>query len=590
VNRPLTARSAVTGAAWIVPLLILLGMGYLRRWVTDDAFISLRVAQHLLAGHGPVFNVGERVEAYTHPLWLAILAACGALGITLEIGALVLGLVFALVGLLAAQRGAALLARRLHAPHPEDRGRLLFPLGAIVFVAVPVVWDFVTSGLETGLTFAWLGGSYWLLARHGLGTSSADSSWMPTVIAVVVGLGPLVRPDLLIFSGAFLVVLAPTGAGGSWRGAASRLARLSLVAGVVPGAYQVFRMGYFAALVPNTALAKEASRAYWRQGWVYARDFIGVYALWIPLLLLLGWLGLETWRACRRRDWRAAALLLAPVVAAAVHALYVIRVGGDFMHGRFFLPSLFGAILPLAMVALPVPRLAGWRGLARGALALGVLGWALACGLWMRWPHGPEINPVGIADERLYYVSRTRRSNPITIADYLDMDHDWVRQGLLLRERGQDRPRVLLVGRREFPLAATVHPDVALVSAVGNPGGQGYAAGLDVHLVDRLGLGDPIAARLRLEKRTRPGHEKELPGAWAIARFSHPAEAGADSPEVVAAREALACAPLAELLRAVEEPLTVSRFLRNVRLSWPLTRLRIAADPFRARRNLCAGR
>lgn len=591
------ALSVPRWAAWIGPPLILLGMGYLRRWVTDDAFISLRVVQHLLAGHGPVFNIGERVEAYTHPLWLAILAACGALGITLEIGALVLGLAFALVGLLAAQRGAALLARHLHTPYPADGGGLLFPLGAIVFVAVPVVWDFATSGLETGLTFAWLGGSYWLLARHTLGTPSAHSSWMPTVIAVVVGLGPLVRPDLLIFSGAFFLVLAlirvgesRQGGGESWRGAALRLARLGLAAALIPAMYEVFRMGYFAALVPTTALAKEASRAYWRQGWIYARDLVGTYELWIPFLLLGAWLSLETWRAWRRRDRQAAALLLAPPLAAAAHALYVIRVGGDFMHGRFFLPSLFGAILPLAMVALPAPWLAAWRGLARGALVLGVLAWAMACGVWLRWPHGTEINSVGIADERQYYVSRARRSNPITIADYVDMDHDWVRHGLMLSRLAQARPRVLLVEGREFPLASAVHPAVALASAVGNPGGQGYAAGLEVHLVDRLGLSDPIAGRLRLDKRARPGHEKQLPAAWAIARFADRAAPGADAPDVTAARETLACGPVAELLRTVTEPLTVRRFLSNLRASWTLTRLRIPADPLQARRELCSGR
>ncbi|HET7721937.1 MAG TPA: hypothetical protein VFK43_18345, partial [Acidimicrobiales bacterium] len=36
-----------------------------RRWVTDDGFINFRIVQMVLAGHGPVFNAGERVEAAT---------------------------------------------------------------------------------------------------------------------------------------------------------------------------------------------------------------------------------------------------------------------------------------------------------------------------------------------------------------------------------------------------------------------------------------------------------------------------------------------------------------------------------------------
>ena len=34
----------------------------------------LVIAGNLVAGHGPVFNLGERVEAYTSPAWLALLA------------------------------------------------------------------------------------------------------------------------------------------------------------------------------------------------------------------------------------------------------------------------------------------------------------------------------------------------------------------------------------------------------------------------------------------------------------------------------------------------------------------------------------
>ena len=34
------------------------------RWMSDDGFINLRVVSELRAGHGPVFNPGERVEAF----------------------------------------------------------------------------------------------------------------------------------------------------------------------------------------------------------------------------------------------------------------------------------------------------------------------------------------------------------------------------------------------------------------------------------------------------------------------------------------------------------------------------------------------
>ena len=61
-------------------------MIFQRRWISEDAFIDLRVVRNLLAGHGPVYNIGERVEAFTNPLWVALLTGYGALGLPLEAG------------------------------------------------------------------------------------------------------------------------------------------------------------------------------------------------------------------------------------------------------------------------------------------------------------------------------------------------------------------------------------------------------------------------------------------------------------------------------------------------------------------------
>lgn len=44
------------------------------RWLSDDAFISFRYAQHL-AEHGElVYNPGEFVEGYTNFLWTLLMA------------------------------------------------------------------------------------------------------------------------------------------------------------------------------------------------------------------------------------------------------------------------------------------------------------------------------------------------------------------------------------------------------------------------------------------------------------------------------------------------------------------------------------
>ena len=43
-------------------------------WVSDDALITMRHVLNFINGYGPVFNVGERVQAYTHPLWFLLIS------------------------------------------------------------------------------------------------------------------------------------------------------------------------------------------------------------------------------------------------------------------------------------------------------------------------------------------------------------------------------------------------------------------------------------------------------------------------------------------------------------------------------------
>src|SRR4051812_23125668 len=39
-------------------------------WVGDDAYFTFRTIDNFVHGYGLRWNVAERVQAYTHPLWL----------------------------------------------------------------------------------------------------------------------------------------------------------------------------------------------------------------------------------------------------------------------------------------------------------------------------------------------------------------------------------------------------------------------------------------------------------------------------------------------------------------------------------------
>ena len=82
---------------WVSVVVVagLFGWGaWQRRWIADDGLIVLRTVRNLLAGNGPVFNKGERVEANTSTVWTYLVTLGGWIGgsVQLEYVALALAL------------------------------------------------------------------------------------------------------------------------------------------------------------------------------------------------------------------------------------------------------------------------------------------------------------------------------------------------------------------------------------------------------------------------------------------------------------------------------------------------------------------
>jgi arabinofuranosyltransferase len=563
----------------MVPVIVVVIMGWQKRWTSDDGFINFRYVDQIRHGNGPVFNAGERVEAFTSPLWLAVLLCLDlVLPLRLEWIAVVSGLALTAIGFAFAGAGASRVWNQI------ARGGVTLPAGLLVFVAVPPVWDFATSGLDNSLGVAWLGASWWALCRRAFpqGTRQERKTRTPWGTCMLIGLGPLVRPDLAIMSAAFLIVLMVSER--SWR---ARV-RVAVWALLLPLAYEVFRMAYYAAVVPNTALAKEAGASDWGRGWRYLVDLVQPYRLWIPLLLLVPLGLIPLLRSVRGRGSRLTAVLIAaPLAAGLVHAAYVVRVGGDFMHARMLLPSLFCLLLPVAVVVVR-----GWQ----WAPAMLLVPWILISSIALRL--GPEAiyGGVGLGDERGKYATATGQQNPVTLNDYYRASH------LSLARAGRDARAVAERGERgvlydgykpfEPPLKLsdqyTETPIVSLVSALGM---YAYAAGPDVFAADLLGLTNPIGSRFRIPPR-RPGspggvagHDKPHSPLWELARFTPPDPA--DPLDVRDARRSLGCGTVQELLDAVAGRFGPGRALRNIRDSFTLTTFRLPESPERAVRELC---
>ncbi|OXM55300.1 hypothetical protein CFP71_17745 [Amycolatopsis thailandensis] len=517
-------------------LMVYADLAWRRRWMSDDGLIVLRTVRQILAGNGPVFNIGERVETNTSPLWTTVLSVLGLIpGVPLEWISVVTGLVFSVAGLFFGLDGA----RRLYQPLAFHG---LAPAGALVVCALPPFRDFATSGLETGLITLWLGGTWWLLVRR-MSTMDDLRTWP---VALVAGLGPLVRPDLALFSAVALVALLVL----AWPGR-RRVVGLLAVAAALPLAYQVFRMGYYGLLTPNTALVKEASEANWARGWAYFVDLVQPYWLWLPLLLLAA----AVVTVSSTVDKTFAVLTAVPVVGAALLSLYVVRVGGDFMHGRMLLPALFCLLLPV--LALPVTRLTT-------VFLVGAGIWAFVAVGSLRPPYSAEPRAVGITDERSYWSRATGHEYPILAEDYADHP---LMPSALDAVHGVDGPAVLVqdYATRRWYAYPTDRPYVTV--AADSMGALGLLIPLDMRLRDGYGLANPFAAHSTPLANGRPGHQKWLPPVWELANSARLpiAEGGpARAVDVAAARVALSCPEIAAIDASVRDPLTAGRFADNL--------------------------
>jgi hypothetical protein len=120
--------------------LVLFAIVLLRHaWLCDDAFITLRTVRNLLEGFGPVWQPGERVQAYTHPLWMLLLAGGARLLTDLYLTAMVVSLILSVAAF------AVFLFGLRH-----DTAAAL--LGAALLVSCKSFMEYSTSGLENPLT------------------------------------------------------------------------------------------------------------------------------------------------------------------------------------------------------------------------------------------------------------------------------------------------------------------------------------------------------------------------------------------------------------------------------------------------------
>jgi arabinofuranosyltransferase len=437
-------------------------------WVCDDAYITFRTVDNIVNGYGAVWNAGERVQAYTHPLWMAMVTVPYV--VTREPYYTSMALSIALTLLTA-----VLLAKRL-APTPWT---LLVCFVALLSSKAFV--DFSTSGLENALTHALLALFVWRW------WDAPSGEWRLRQLAFIASLCLLTRLDLVVLVG-------PAVAIETWRFGLARAVR-PLMVGLLPIlAWEAFSAFYYGSFVPNTAYAKVGAGL--------SRDVLlsrgqGYYlrTLWTdPATIPVMALGLAAGAA----NWPLAA-------GVVVNALYVLWIGGDFMAGRFFTAPFLLSVCLLARARWAAGRVSG-AVLAGVVVLLGLLApWepAIVSGYGfsrvnnlLHGDGGVEprdksayINAYGVMDERRWYYEssgllKSRPGQPRP-------DNPMVFDGLELRKQGRQ---------------------VVVRDGIGF---TGYFTGPDVHIVDMFALSDPLLARLPANPNSRSGHLlRDIPAGY----------------------------------------------------------------------------
>jgi arabinofuranosyltransferase len=419
-------------------------------WIHDDAYITFRTVDNFVNGYGLRWNPAERVQTYTHPLWMFVVAASYVLTHEVFFTVIFVSIALSVATVLLVFEVANSLAAGC--------------LAVTVLTLSKAFVDYSTSGLENPLTHVLLALFLVVFFRREVSLKTLS------LLALLAALAAVNRMDsVLLFLPVLVFVLFDVGPA---RGLAT------VIAGFLPFVlWEGFSLFYYGFLFPNTAYAKlfdtgvgGGERA--MHGLYYLLNSIRTD----PLTLLA--IGAAVAGAVWSRDRRA----LAVVGGIVAYLAYVVMIGGDFVTGRFLTAPLLGAAV-LVSRWQPMPRTA----VVGAALVVIVVGFSssdppplttAAAG-----SQGKELMDAhGIADERAYYYPYAgflRALQHVTVSS-----HPWAIEGIEAR-------------RRREPVVTR-----------GDIGYFGFYAGPAVHIVDAWGLADPLLARLpaRADVSWRIGH------------------------------------------------------------------------------------
>ena len=446
-------------------------------WLSDDAYITFRTVDNFINGFGLTWNVSERVQAYTHPLWMFILSASYFITKEIYFTSIAISILISI--------GVVLL---LFYKLSNSITNTIF-IGLILIFSKAFI-DYSTSGLENPLTHLLI------VVFFILYFNDEEAGKKLFKLSLIASLAVLNRMDIvLIFLPALLVIYFREV--NKWRGL------LITIAGFSPFIlWEIFSLFYYGLPFPNTAYAKLntgiSQFELIQQGLHYLLFSFYLDPL-TPAILLAG---LIIPLVSKNKN------LLTITIGITCYMIYIVNIGGDFMGGRFLSAPFLCSVIVISKINFKSFRFSRVQiAIFFIVIILGLLSpkptifstanYGFSPKIFKAFRFGPYIVNMyhGITDQRMWYYEFTGLLNNVSerkIYKYLGI---------------QDAQKL-----RESSKRVVVKDVIGMI---------GFYSGSKIHIVDSRALSDPLLSKLPSTEYWKQGH-KPKPGEkkWLIGHFT----------------------------------------------------------------------
>ena len=413
----------------------------------EDAYITLRTADNFIHGYGLTWNISERVQSYTHPFWMLLISSLYFFtheGFYTTIAISIVCSIIAMVFIFLAS--------------PQDKPFTL--IGLSILLLSKAFIEYSTSGLENPLSHVLYAVFLYLFFQ----TKDAVTNKQILGLTVVASLATFNRMDtLLLYIPPLLFLLIKNF---NWK------TIRSIMIGTLPLiVWEIFSIIYYGFPLPNTALAKLAISGLGRanlleQGMFYFLNSIH----WDPITLATIGFGLIVAILSKKRN---ELLVMAGILT---YFGFLWWIGGDYMSGRFFSTPLIASVIILNRL---------WDNNEKLPNTF-IFTFVLILGFSGSSPTFLAVDEHYFPQEEMYLkendindVRRWLYQNASLLFDHRDTimpNYSWVYRGIDYKQSAEE-------GKGS----------VFIINAIGY---TGYFAGPEVHIIDPLGLADPLLSRL----------------------------------------------------------------------------------------------